>query len=646
MIELPLTGPAWVFFTLAILLLVAPLVAERLRLPGVIGLVVAGLAVGQEGLGLLTRAGTIEQLGGFGLLYLMFLAALELDLEALTASRRPTIVFGFITFAIPMTLGTSSALLLGFGALPSVLIGSLWASHTLVAYPVIRRSGIVGDPSVIATVGATVITDTLALIVLAVVARSFETGGGLGFLATLIPGLVILAGSTLWALPRLAQWFFAGMGQDRTLRFLFVLVAFLGSSVLAEIVGVEGIVGAFLAGLAMNRLVPNGGALMARIEFVGSAILIPIFLISVGMLVDLGVVLDPATLGLALAFTAVATGSKWLAAEVAGRLFSFNRPQIGVMFSLSNAQAAATLAATIVGFQLGLFDERIVNAVLIVILITVTIASWAASRSAPKVPLPEPPPFQLGKMVLTPVARPDTSIEIVRIAVWVARADGGRVVPFHVVTSPDARQVEKAEPLVRHVEEAAARMGADIDAFVRVDRSVAAGVVSTAVERDASLVLLGWKGATTARDRVLGSRLDDVVDRVPCVTAVCWLPSSVYTRIVLVTENHTAVERAATVAFCRRLAKGANLPVIVIGENHDRDLEPGWEWAEARVERAGLAKMLMPGDVVLIPGGASRSMIGSLALELVHLPLDISVIIVSPPTHSPEPGMSELFTGG
>lgn len=644
MIDMPFTSPALVFFTLAVLLLVAPLAAERVRLPGVIGLVLAGLAVGPEGLGLLSRAGTVEQLGGFGLLYLMFLASLELDLHELTVNRRPTVIFGLLTFAIPLALGISSALLLGFEPLASILIGSLWASHTLVTYPIIRRSGIVGDPAVTATIGATVITDTLALIVLAVVAASYETGDGLGLPGTLLLGLAALALTVLWLLPLGARWFFAGLGQDRTLRFLFVLVGFLGASVAAEIAGIEGIVGAFLAGLALNRLVPNGGALMQRIEFLGSSILIPIFLISVGMLIDVSVVLDLDTLILAAVFTGIASGSKWLAAEVSGRLLSFNRPQIGVMFALSNSQAAATLAATIVGFELGLFDERVVNAVLIVILVTVMISSWTAARQAPRVTTPAPQLSRIGRMVLTPVARPETTDGIIRVGTWIARADGGRIVPFHVVTSPDATRVREAAPLLQQIEQAAARLGADIEPFVRVDRSVASGVVNTVIERDASLVLLGWKGEATARDRVLGSLLDDVADRIPCTTAVCWLPSSVHTRIVMISAGGSSVEQTTTVAFCKRLSKGGSLPVAVMGDKIDS--EPAWEVIGGELGLEALSSELMPGDVVVISAAGRRTMISTLALDLVARFPQLSLIIVSPSMPSLDVGISEIFASG
>lgn len=644
MIELPLSGPAWVFATLAALLLVAPLVAERLRLPGVIGLVLAGLVVGPEGLGLLSRSGTVEQLGGFGLLYLMFLAALELDLEELTSNRRPTAIFGVFTFAIPMTLGTLTAGLLGFDLLASVLIGSLWASHTLVAYPIVRRGGIVRDPSVTAAVGATVITDTLALVVLAVVAASFETGGGFGFLAALLPGLVILGAVVLWALPRLARWFFSGIGQDRTVRFLFVLTAFLASAVLAELVGVEGIVGAFLAGLALNRSVPNRGALMQRIEFVGSSFLVPIFLISVGMLVDVGVVLERDTLLLAVAFAAVAMGSKWLAAEVSGRLFSFDRAQVGVMFALSNSQAAATLAATIVGFELRLIDQRVVNAVLIVILVTVTVSSWVAARATRGIAVTSKADDRLGTVVLTPIARPETMGEIVRLGLWLAQSDGGQVVPVHVVTSPDPAAVARSQTLTHQVEETATRMGAEVEAFVRVDRSVADGVLNTVVERDATMVLLGWKGGSTAKDRVLGSLLDDVVERVPCAIGVCWLPGSTYTRIVVIASHEHRTEMGVLSSFSRRLAKGANLPVTVAGDVDVAQWDPSWALIETEVASRNLLGLLGPGDIVLIPGGSTRS-IGTLAHELVEGSPSLSVVIVSPPTPTGEAGIPELFGG-
>ncbi len=651
-VELPLTAPAWVFLTIVIVILGAPILAERARLPGVIGLVVGGVAVGPEGLGLLAREGMLEQVGGFGLLYLMFLVGLELDRDVLQAHRRPAVGFGLLTFAIPMSMGAMTATVMGFGIATSVLIGCVFASHTLVVYPVVRRSGIVADPAVAASVGATLITDTLALIVLAVVAEAFVSGGGWDLVIRLLAGLPLLAVSSLWLLPRIARWFFTGLGQDRTLRFLFVLVAFLGSAVLAEVVGVEGIVGAFLAGLALNPLVPNRGVLMQRVEFVGSAILIPIFLVSVGMLVDLGIVTDPATMGLAFVFAAVAVGAKWLAAEVAGRWFHFDRPQIELMFALSSARAAAALAATFVGFEVGLFDQRVVNAILLVVLISVVTASWVGARSAPRVAPPAPASGRLGRMVLVPVSNPDGASDLIRLAVWVAQADGGDVVPFHVVTSPDPARVEAAGPLVSAAERAGARFGAEVDAHVRVDRSVASGVLNSVVERDASLVMIGWKGATTTQERLFGSLFDDIVDRAPCVVAACRAQVARPQRIVLIPmmDRDTPLgDTAVAIEMCRRLAKGSGLPVVVVqrdGLGAVSGIDPVWATAKSSPELEGMAALIRAGDLVVVPGTAGRSLVSSFLSELTTAIPDLNLVVVHRSTPLGMVEVGEVFAVG
>ncbi|MBK5269366.1 MAG: cation:proton antiporter, partial [Acidimicrobiia bacterium] len=296
-ISLPFTAPAWVFLTLFLVALVMPIAAERVRLPGVLGLVVGGLIVGPQVLGLLELPGLVSQLGGFGIIYLMFLAGLELDLDVLVRDKRHAVIFGLLTFALPIIVGTVANLLLGFGVAAAILIGSFWASHTPVVYPTIRRYGLASDPAVTATMGATIITNSLALIVLAAVVAVEASGSPPAVIAVrLLAGFAILAVVAFVLVPKLTLWFFRGLGQDGILRFLFVMVCLLGVSVVADLGGTEPIVGAFFAGLALNRLVPNTGFLMRRIEFVGSAILIPIFLVSVGMLVDLSTVTDPRTL--------------------------------------------------------------------------------------------------------------------------------------------------------------------------------------------------------------------------------------------------------------------------------------------------------------------------------------------------------------
>lgn len=612
------SSPAWVFFVLAVVMLLGPLVAERVRLPGVIGLVVGGLVVGDQGLDLLQRAGPVEVVGGVGLLYLMFLAGLELDLDVLERHRRSAFGFGLLTFAIPITMGTTAALVLGFEVPASVLIGSLWASHTLVAYPIVRRHGLAADPAVAATVGATVITDTLALLVLAVIAGSVESGGlGWGLLLRLGPGLLLLIGFTVWILPRLAAWFFRGLGQERVLRFLFVLAGFLSASVLAELVGVEGIVGAFMAGLALNRLVPNGGALMQRVEFVGSALLIPIFLVSVGMLIDLRVVSDPETIGLAAVFTGVAIAGKWLAAWIAGRLFGFGRTQVTVMFSLSAAQAAATLAATVVAFELGLFGEQVVNAVLVVILVTVVLTSWSANRASPRVERADAAVGKIGRSVVVPIANPGMAPNLVRLAVRIARADGGSVLPLHAVTSTEPDRILSARMLMADVEVMLRRLGDDVEGLVRVDSSVASAVVHTVSETDASLVLVGWKLESTARDRLLGTVLDELVGRAPAPVAAAWLPQMAFERIVLDLGGLAPASPDATVAsqLAATLQRSLGIPLVLSPESGDH-IRPGWTLLDGPLD----------GSDLLVVGGTMRA---GAARDLVEANPGLGLVVVS-----------------
>jgi Kef-type K+ transport system membrane component KefB/nucleotide-binding universal stress UspA family protein len=564
-ITLPLSSPAWVFLTLMLVALVLPIVAERVRVPGVIGLVLGGLIVGPQVLGLLELQGLVAQLGGFGVLYLMFLAGLELDLDILDAGRRQAGVFGLLTFALPITVGTLAALVTGFRIAAAILIGSFWASHTLVAYPTVRRHGLARDPAVTATLGATVLTDSLALIVLAVVVAAETATMGPELLAVrLALGLGVLLAFAFVALPRVTAWFFRGLGQDGVLRFLFVMCSLLATSVIADLAGTEPIVGAFFAGLALNRLVPNSGFLMRRIEFVGSSLLIPIFLISVGMLIDLSVVTERRTLILAAVFTAVTVATKYGAAWITGRIFGFDSARIGVMFALSVAQAAATLAAAVIGFEAGVIGETTVNAALLVILVTVLLASWTAARAAPRVPPLPAEPRKLGRNVLVPVANIDAAPRLVELALLIARADAGAVAPLHVVTTPTAPAMARGRALQVAADRLVSSRGAEVAGVVRIDASVVRGIANAVLETDASLVVVGWTATSPARRVVLGSVVDDVVARVPAPVAIAHLPHLDVDRIVIVGARGVSRREAVAAAeLAGRIARGGGWRIAV-----------------------------------------------------------------------------------
>jgi Kef-type K+ transport system membrane component KefB len=573
--ELPFHEAGLVFAVLTVAILLAPGIARRLRVPEIIVVVLLGFVVGPTGLGLVARDGVVETLGTVGLLYLMFVAGLELDLDDFITHRRDSIGFGVLTFVIPMVLGTVSALALGYDVLPAVLLASCWASHTLVTYPAFQRAGTVNNRSVATTVGATIITDTAALLVLAVVARAAEGALTPVFWLTLLPSMAVVTFAIVAGLPRLARWFFSGAGQDRNLRFLFVMVALFVTASLADVIGVEAIVGAFLAGLALNRSVPNGGALMERIDFLGGSLFVPLFLLATGMLIDLAVLTQPRTLLVGLVFTVVAMAGKLGAAAAAGRLFGYRGAEVGAMFALSNAQAAATLAAIIVGLNVGLIDTDTVNAVVLVILVTCLVSSAVAGRVAPLLPKPARG-RDIGEVVVVPLANPHTAPRLMRLASAFALADGGIVVPVLVSPSETDRDLlDRLRELDRDVLAVAQSAGAEARSVLRIDATAELGIAHTVVEQRGSLLILGWKGATVSRGARFGGIIDAVLARTQVPTLVTHEGSERIDRILVVVDESVTTDRGRgalllALATARHVrADLGGVPIDVLGNLDD-----------------------------------------------------------------------------
>jgi Kef-type K+ transport system membrane component KefB len=628
--DLPLEEPGLLFAVLTAAILLAPILARRLRLPEVVAVVVVGFAIGPTGLGLIERAGVVEVLGNVGLLYLMFVAGLELDLDDFIEHRRDSIGFGVATFLVPMTLGTLTALALGYGTLASLLLASCWASHTLVTYPVFQRVGTTGNRAVATSVGATIITDTAALLVLAVVARAHQGALTPVFWATLLPSMAILTAGVVLGLPRLARWFFSGRGQDRSLRFLFVMVALFVVASLAEVIGIEAIVGAFLAGLALNRSVPNGGALMERIDFLGASLFIPLFLLATGMLIDVQVLLEPRTLLVGASFTAIALVAKLLAAYGTGRVLGYGGAEIGAMFSLSAAQAAATLAAIVVGLNVGLIDEDTVNAVMMVILITCIVAPAAASRYAPRLPRPARD-RDLGDVVVVPMANPATAPRLMRVASAFARADGGIVVPLMVVPSEtDEAGLQRARDLDDEVMQVAQSAGAEARGVLRIDASAEAGIAHTVVEQQGSLLVMGWKGGTIRRGALFGGIIDGVLSRTAVPTLLVHEGHWNVERVLLVIDETVTTAAAApalglAIEAARVLSRDVGVKVEVITNREDRVVdERVAEHLEVPVQHDARRRSIVvkdlarTTDLVIVPTLGDEPNLTSVAARIVR----------------------------
>ena len=509
----------------------------------------------------------VDSLGHIGLLYLMFLAGLELDLNVFARLRQAAIQFGLLTFALPMAFGFVGARWLGFDLPASILIGSLWASHTLVMYPIMQRFGITADPAVATTVGATVITDTLALLVLAVVASGATGEGGLASNLALLVGLGVLALYCAFVLTFLTRWFFGGLGQDRTLRFVFVLAAFLSASFVAELGGIEGIVGAFFAGLALNRLVPNGGPLMDRVEFFGGALFIPAFLVSVGLLIDPTVLADPRTWQLAIVFAISLVLGKGGAALAIGRIRRFSRAAGGGHLR-PVAVAGGGDAGRDDGRRVGRAVRRRrrqrrggrhrVQPVHVV-------GAGDARRGPDRAPGPRRtsvgvgdhcrdrgrrhgPPARAGPRPDRPARRRDRRA---------GARDRRRRGP------PAGRGARTA----REIDEAVRRAGIEADPSLRVAQSVRQGVRNEIHEHDGSLLVIARHGAIRAKDYLFGGLSEEIVAASPVPVMVVEMDEAPVRRVLLPLRAHDlrASRRAETglaVEVARRLA-ASGLELVV-----------------------------------------------------------------------------------
>ncbi|MBV9165687.1 MAG: cation:proton antiporter [Solirubrobacterales bacterium] len=511
------TGPAWEFLLLFLVVIFGPTLIRRARGPGIIGLILGGFVIGPYGLNLIGIGNTtVPELGQLGLLYLMFVAGVELDLALIRVHRRAVVTFGAITFALPMALGTLFGFALSWSAPAALLLGSLLSSHTLLLYPTVREAGLSTDLGVATAVGATVLTDTAALIVLAAVSGSQVAGGSAASIGLqLVVGLAVLVVFSLGLLPRLARLAFGYLGTDRVVRYTLAVASFLAAATVAESFGIEPIVGAFFAGLALNRLVPNEGPLMERIDFFGSAVFVPVFLVSVGLLLNPSVMVQAQTLKLAGLFIAAGIGGKALASLVARMTMGYSTPQAWLMLGLTIPQAAATLAATVVGFNIGLFDQSVVNAVLVLILVSIIVGTVIVDRAKAKVPAPVAAIRHLGAHILVTVEDPDQAPLGFAIGARVAAPDSGVVRGILACSPADAR---RRVALLAKLSKAGFAAGVDTEPRLLVHSSLAEGTLNAALSEQASLVLIGQRSAEAAS--ALGTSAEAVAAATPVPVAI------------------------------------------------------------------------------------------------------------------------------
>jgi Kef-type K+ transport system membrane component KefB len=638
---------------LFLLVLAGPLLASSVRLPGLVGLIAVGMLVGPNVLGIVDGSVLLDALGFVGLLYLLFQGGLDLDLGGFAARPRESIIFGTATFVLPLIGVTAVAVAAGLPWLGAVIIGSALTSHTPLTLPIVSRAGLARNPMVTATLGATLLATTGALLVLAVAAAA--AGDGTSLLAWLLflLGLVAYVFVMLRVVPRVTRWFFRGLGQDRDVRLTYLLSGMGLAAVVAGLLGIEPIVGAFLAGVAFNRFVPDGTVIADRVTTLGRSLFIPAFLISTGMMLDpVALVTDPRTLWLGALFVAAEVATKWLASTTSGRLLGATRPERGIMFSLSVGQAAGALAAAVVGQELGILGTAEVNAIILVIMVSALIAGITADRNVPAIEPPDTATGSLGRRVVVPVSNPATTAALVRVAGSIAAVDSGAVVPVNVLAfDATAAQVRAQRQLSSAAEQAALASGAEVHPAVRVDASTDAGVLHSIVEQDGTCVVMGWKGFTNRRESLFGTVIDRVLDISPVPVLVCRPGDDDRHQRIVVVVTHQELEPSGrtgidlVVEVADRLSRDGNLPVAIVTDEEpsvllDR-LPVSLRGAEVRRGDAvlrSLRDIQQEGDLVLTLAPPIASRLGRGARRVAQAAPGRTVVVAVPRILRPGPG--------
>ena len=534
----PIESPTVIFFVVLMIILLAPIIMGKLRIPHIIGMVLAGVLVGEHGLHILQRDDSFELFGKVGLLYIMFLAGLEMDMESVKKNSRRIVIFGVLTCLVPLSLTyVMSVWLIGYSSTASFLLGCIMASNTLIAYPIISRYGLQRDKSVMLSVGASMLSLFMALMMLAALSASYGENVGVSFWLLFVLKFTLFLAFCIWLIPKAARYFLRRY-SDAVMQFIFVLSMMFLSAALSEAIGVEGIVGAFIAGLILNRYIPHVSPLMNRIEFTGNAIFIPYFLIGVGMLIDLGSLFEGARMLWVVALIAFfGTFGKALAAYVSSLLFRLSKSSGHMMFGLTCAHAAGAIAMVMVGMRLEvspgvyLVNNEMLNGVVIMILITRIISTMMTENAAQQIilqqtvvsGLPADTPSTDDEKILLCVKYPDIAPQLLELAIMMRSSSSGRLqgknqklsnglIALNVVYDDSNAAANRAQglQLLERLQQRASAADVPMQTQVRLSSNIANGIKHAFREFACSEIIMGMHVHTDVNPKFWGEFLQSL----------------------------------------------------------------------------------------------------------------------------------------
>jgi Kef-type K+ transport system membrane component KefB len=524
---LPLTEPTWIYLGVLCIVLFAPLIFNKLRMPHIIGMILAGLLIGPNGLNVIERDSSFELFGEVGLFYIMFLASLEINMQEMKQAKGGALLMGLAVFAIPIALGLlANIFILKYdNFMTSLLLASMYASYTLISYPIVARYGLSRLKCVNFVVGGTIITDTLTLFVLAIIVGVSKGEANVWFVLLMFVKLLAVGAVIILFFPRIARYFFRNY-NDSVIQYVFVMMLlFLGAG-LMKLAGMEGILGAFITGLVLNRLIPHSSPLMRRIDFVGNAIFIPFFLIGVGMMIDISVLFKGGnSLVVAAVMIVAALTGKWLASFLVSKTYRMSSGERNLMFGLSTSQAAATLAAAIVGNKYGLLNEDVLNGTILLILVTCIVSSIVADRASRKLIISgkvlNSPAKLSSKKTLLALANPNMVDRLMDLALLVRKENSQ--IPLSAITvvlDEDKQRQEQASKVLDQAANIAASVNVPLLTKMRLTTNLAHGIIHEIKENDYRELILGFHKKETANDTFLGNVLPEVLNSVDCQVVI------------------------------------------------------------------------------------------------------------------------------
>ncbi|MBL7911993.1 MAG: cation:proton antiporter [Bacteroidia bacterium] len=572
---LPLKNSVLILAITLLIILFSPLLFRRFKIPGIIGLILAGVFIGPHSFHIIESTNSFELLSKTGLLYIMFLAGLEIDMQEFRQNRSKSIVFGALTFFIPITIGYFVCIyVFHFSLWSSVLLASMFSTHTLLSYPIVSNMGIVKNRAVQIAFGGTIITDSAVLILLGIITNVVTGDMNSSFWIRIVVSLSLLFFSTLYLLPKISRWFFRNIEAQASSHYIYVLAVVFISGFLSELAGVEPIIGAFLAGLGLNKVIPHNSILMNRIVFIGNTLFIPFFLISAGMLVDLRLFFK-GTEALIFAGVLCLVGllTKYFAAWLTGFIYKFSKPERNILFGLSVSHAAATLAIIKVGFDIGLFDQNIINATIILILISCLVSSFVSEKAARKIAILEKDVTRKSgdkiERILIPVSNPENIQRLIDFALLIKDQKSTEAIYPLSIVEDDADADEKLNIVRKVIEGAVEQISSSdkkVEVLKKVDLSIVDGIIRTSKAYNITDILISYRAQQGASNLIFGNISENLLakSKQAIIISKILQPLNTFKRIVVVLTPNAELENG----FLRVVGKLNSLLKQIGNESH------------------------------------------------------------------------------